>query len=81
MDLPEMHRLEANLALPHPLEPTLLRLLLRTISGALPPPPTLPKALSKALRPERLSSLRAKSSLAKQRPRGAEEGVCRCHPL
>lgn len=71
-----MHRLEANLALPHALEPALL-LLLGAI-GALPAAAALLEALREALalRAEGLASRRAKGSRAECRPGGAEDGTC-----
>lgn len=71
-----MHRLEANLALPHALEPALL-LLLGAV-GALPAAAALLEALREALalRAEGLASRRAKGGRAECRPGGAEDGAC-----
>lgn len=76
MSLPEMDSLEADLALPHPLEPA--RLLLLLPGRALPPAAALLVELLRAgelalLGAERLTSER----LAEGRSRGAEDGVRR----
>lgn len=70
-DLPEVHSLEANLALPHPLEPALLLV----GSRALPPA----AALLVEVLPvgEARGGAAAERRLAEQRPRGAEHGARR----
>lgn len=69
---PEMHSLEANLALPHSVEPALL-LRLGAGAGALP-------AAALALVEARLGTERlAEGALAEERARGAEERGCRGH--
>lgn len=74
-----MHSLEANLTLPHPVEPALLLRL--SASRALPSPTlALVESLAEALGTEGLSRLRAKGALSEQRSRGAEERGCRGHP-
>jgi hypothetical protein len=68
-----MHSLEANLALPHSVEPALL-LRLGAGAGALP-------AAALALVEARLGTERlAEGALAEERARGAEERGCRGHP-
>ena len=81
--VPEVDGLEANLAMPHPLEPTLLRTLSRR---ALPPAapllvellplPLLEGALLEAHATSSAGGAEARS-LAEQRARGAEDGVGR----
>lgn len=73
-----MHSLEADLALPHALEPALSLLLL---SGALPSSAALVESLAETLRTKRLSSLRMERALAEERSRGAEHGGCGRHPV
>lgn len=71
---PEVHSLDADLALPHALEPR-LRLLLSSAVSALPSSAALVEALGKALLTESLASLRTEGGLAEGRSGGAEDGV------
>jgi hypothetical protein len=73
-----MDGLEANLALPHALEPTLLLLLLllSAISALPSTAAALVEVLSESLLAESLSGGRGEGGLAEERARGAEESVC-----
>lgn len=71
---PEVHRLEPNLALPHPLEPALLLLLGGAVGRALPP--FRPVEARLELRAEGAAAGEGGGLLAEQGPRGAEDGVC-----
>jgi hypothetical protein len=70
-----MDGLEADLALPHAVEPTLL-LLLSAISALPSTAAALVEVLSESLLAESLSGGRGEGGLAEERARGAEEGVC-----
>lgn len=72
---PEMHSLEADLALIHALEPALL-LLLGAISALPSTAAALVEVLAEGLLAESLASGLGDGSLTEERARGAEEGVC-----
>lgn len=71
-----MDGLEADLALPHALEPTMLLLLLSAISALPSTAAALVEVLAESLLTESLSGGRREGGLAEERARGAEEGVC-----
>lgn len=68
-----MHSLDANLALPHALEPALLSTLGRTAAAL--PPPLLTEPLADLVRAEGLASLGVDGTLAVHGARGAEHGA------
>lgn len=77
---PKVHSLDANLTLPHALEPALLG----ALGGALPSLAALAEAedvLVEARGAEGLAGgLAGEGGLAEERARGAEEVACRGHP-